>query len=104
MFRPGDPVPQSQVWVSWYDRWYRLDFAFRDVRLDVEYDGANHDDRREEDADRDLALAELDVQTIRVTKAMMRNPGDTRRRILAVYDKRAALGLAPLPVAEPPWA
>lgn len=104
LFRPGDPVPESQVWICWHGRWHRLDFAYRDVRLDVEYDGQDHDATRERDADRDLALAELAVQTIRVTKAMMRSPEDTRRRILAVYATRTGLGLPPLPADEPPWA
>jgi hypothetical protein len=34
---------------------------------------------------------------------MMVDPADVRRRILAVYEHRMTLGLAPLPVVEPPW-
>jgi hypothetical protein len=103
VFRAGDPVPEEQAWVCWRGRWYRLDFGFRAARLALEYDGEDHAGRREEDADRDLALAELQVQTLRITKAMMRDPADVRRRILAVYEHRMTLGLTPLPVAEPPW-
>jgi hypothetical protein len=103
VFRPGDPVPDEQVWVCWRGRWFRLDFGFRAARLALEYDGEDHAERREEDADRDLALAELHVQTLRITKTMMVDPADVRRRILAVYEHRMTLGLAPLPVVEPPW-
>ena len=89
--------------MCWHGRWFRLDFAYLDGRLDVEYDGANHDQRREEDADRDLALMELQIQTIRVTRKMMRDPAGTRRRILAVLEQRRGLGLPPLVPDAPPW-
>ncbi len=59
IFRPGDPLPQPQVWVCWRGRYYRLDFAYLDAALDLEYDGGHHARRRHEDADRNLALAEL---------------------------------------------
>ena len=84
-------------------RWHRLDFAFRDVRLAPEYHGTSHADRREEDADRDLALTELQIQTLRITKTMMRNPEDVRRRVLAVHAHWLTLNLAPLAVVAPPW-
>ena len=103
VFRPGDPLPEEQVWVFWRGRWFRLDFSFRDARLALEYDGDGHAQRREEDADRDLALAELKIQTLRITKKMMRDEDDVRRRVLAVYAHRLSLGLPPLVVAAPPW-
>lgn len=103
LFRRGDPLPTPQVWVPWHTKWFRLDFAFLDARLDLEYDGAGHKDSREQDADRDLALKGLTIDTIRVTKAMMRDPANTRRRILDVRRQRLALGLAPLVPQTPPW-
>lgn len=105
IFRGSDPRPVPQVWVQWHGRHFRLDFAFLDARLDLEYDGEPHDDTREADADRDLALKELDIDTIRITNAMMRDPAATRRRILDVRRRRMALGLPPLvPSDPPPWA
>lgn len=103
IFRGGDPQPETRVWVCWHDRWHRLDFAFLPGRLALEYDGRQHEATRQADADRDLALMELDIQTIRVTKQMLRDPVDLRRRVLAVYAKRVALDLPPLVPALPPW-
>ncbi len=79
-------------------------FAFLEARLALEYDGGDRRHTRAQDADRDLALSELDVATIRITAAMMRNPHDTRRRILGVYRKRVRLGLPPMVPDPPPWA
>lgn len=103
LFRDGDPRPLEQVYVEWHGKWFRLDFAFLDARLALEYDGADHERTRDKDADRDLALMELNIQTIRITNAMMKDPGDTRRRILAVRAQRVALGLPPLVPSRPPW-
>ena len=103
IFRPSDPTPVAQVWQCWRGRWYRLDFAFLRARLAVEYDGRHHEQTREQDADRDLALKELDIDTIRVTAGMMRNPQDTRGRILAVHRRRMQLGLPPIVPDTPPW-
>ena len=103
IFGPGDPQPVPQVWVQCHDRWYRLDFALLDARLALEYDGKDHDGTRQQDADRDLALKVLKIDTIRVTHAMLRSPDETRRSILAVYRERVALGLTPLVPATPPW-
>ena len=103
IFRVNDPRPTAQVWVCWHDKWFRLDFAFLDARLALEYDGGNHEQTREKDADRDLALLELDIQTIRVTKTMLRDSERTRRRILAVRDARAAMALQPIKPGRPGW-
>jgi hypothetical protein len=103
IFRAGDPKPHTQVWVCWNGKWFRLDFAYLEARLALEYDGGSHDDTREADADRDMALAELTIQPLRITKGMMRDPAATRRRILAVRTSRMALGLSPLVSSPPPW-
>lgn len=81
------------------NRAYRLDFAFLDARLCLEYDGRKDHERdadRFRDGERDLALAELDIQTLRVSARMLRTPARTRRRILAVRSQRLALGLPPI--------
>ena len=103
LFRGSDPQPLSQVYVEWHGKWYRLDFAFLEARLALEYDGGSHGRTREKDADRDLALMELQIQTIRVTSSMMKDTADTRRRILAVRAQRVTLGLPPLVPSRPPW-
>ena len=103
LFRGSDPRPLEQVYVEWHGKWFRLDFAFLDARLALEYDGQDHERTREKDADRDLALMELNIQTIRVTKAMLSDAGELRRRILAVYAQRSALGLPPIVPGDPPW-
>lgn len=99
---PGDPRPQPQVWVTWEGRWYRLDFAYLDGRLDLEYDGRDTHDA-ERDAERTLALAQLQIQTLRVTRTMLRDRAALRRRILAVRRERVALGLPPIVPMAPPW-
>lgn len=103
IFRPADPRPEPQVWVQVRGRWHRLDFAYRDVRVALEYDGDGHAFTREADADRDLALLELRVVTIRITKAMLRDAAATRRRILAVVAGRRGRDIPPLPRISPPW-
>ena len=103
VFRPGDEAPVEQVWIEWHGKWFRLDFAFLAARLALEYDGKTHERQRTKDAERDLALAELQIQTIRVTRDMLADPTELRRRILAVRADRLALGLPPLVAARPPW-
>ena len=103
IFRPRDPKPERQVWVTTRGRWYRLDFAYRVGRIDIEYDGEAHAWSRHEDAERDFALAELDILTIRVTSASMKDPDSIRHRLLGIYDRRAAADLPPLPLTAPPW-
>lgn len=62
LWRPGDPKPEPQVWVVYRSRRYRLDFAFLDASLCLEYDGREYHERaldRYRDYDRDLALAQV---------------------------------------------
>ncbi|HVL85084.1 MAG TPA: DUF559 domain-containing protein, partial [Pseudonocardia sp.] len=82
IFRRDDPRPQAQVWVCWHGKYHRMDFCYLDSRLDLEYDGKDHDRRREADADRDLVLAGLQIQTLRITNAMLDDPEGLRRQIL----------------------
>ncbi|MEX2620160.1 MAG: hypothetical protein WD250_08060 [Egibacteraceae bacterium] len=99
LWQPGDPLPEAQVPFTCGGRRYRLDFAFLDARLCLEYDGRKDHERdvdRFRDGERDLALAELDIQTLRISARMLRTPVATRRRILAVRAQRLALGLPPI--------
>lgn len=105
IWQPGDPRPEPQVWVTCGGQRFRLDFAYLDARLCLEYDGADAhggDDHRMRDSDRDLALAELQIVTLRITSRMLRVPQLTRRRILAVREQRLALGLPPIVPNPPP--
>ncbi|HVM13086.1 MAG TPA: hypothetical protein VM287_01990 [Egibacteraceae bacterium] len=101
LWRPGDPRPEAQVTVALRSRHYRLDFAYLDARLCLEYDGRDYHEPHQ-DHDRDLALAELDIQTLRIDSRMLRTPEHTRRRILAVRQQRLGLGLPPIVPSPPP--
>lgn len=106
LWHPGDPLPEPQVWVARGTRCYRLDFAYLDARLCLEYDGKDAhsgDEARLRDGERDLALAELDIQTLHITARMLRVPERTRERILAVRQHRLNLALPPLVPSPPPW-
>lgn len=99
LWQPGDPLPAAQVPVVCGGRTYRLDFAFLEARLCLEYDGRKDHERdadRFRDGDRDLALAEFDIQTLRISARMLRTPVRTRQRILAVRAQRLARGLPPI--------
>jgi hypothetical protein len=106
LWRPGDPRPVPQVWVhSPSGRWYRLDFAFLDSRLALEYHGRRfHGDRPDIDNDafRDLDLADMRIHTLRITAGMVRSPVAIRRRILAVHEERLGYGLPPITPGEGP--
>lgn len=105
IWRPGDPLPDPQVWVRCGTRSYRLDFAYLDARLCLEYDGkATHagDEARRRDIERDGALAERHILTLRITSRMLRAPERTRDRILGVRRHRLTLGLPPIVPSPPP--
>jgi hypothetical protein len=78
----------------------RVDAVFLAVRLVLEYDGRDHhkiDTDRDHDSRRELRLKADGIDVIRTTWWMVRHsPGDTWRRILAIYRQRVALGLPPV--------
>jgi very-short-patch-repair endonuclease len=89
---PGldDANRQRVVWVD--GKKYRLDLAYDDEKLAVELDGRQFhasDERWERDIARDLALAKIDWQTIRLPHSRLFGdvPG-CRRDVLAVRDVR----------------
>jgi hypothetical protein len=106
IWRPGDPRPVPQVWISHAGRSYRLDWVFLDSRLAPAYDGAVAHGRlnRHDDARRTLALAARDVVRIPITAPMLRHPAALRRDLLAVHGQRLRAGVLPLiPEAPPAW-
>jgi hypothetical protein len=105
LWRPGDPVPARQVWVAQGAQYYRLDLCFLGSRVAPEYDGAAaHEHRRQEDAGRHLALAELGILRLPVTSAQLRDPQALRTQILRIHHRRLAEGVEPLiPASPPPW-
>lgn len=66
----GLPAPLLQYWVSTPTGRYRLDAAYPDVKLDVEVDGAQHDDVDVSAADeiRDATLAALGWTICRIRR------------------------------------
>lgn len=104
LWLPGDPLPQPQVWVEVGGRRYRLDFAYLDARLCLEYDG--RDDHtaeadRHRDRMRDLALEVDNILTLRITSRMLDDPMRTRAAILAVRRARLELGFPPIVPCRP---
>lgn len=97
LFVDGDPLPEWQVWVL---PDVRVDGAYRDARLALEYDSrAWHLQPTDRDADgsRALRLRAERIEVISVTAGMLRDePGLTRERILTVRRRRLDLGLPPL--------
>jgi hypothetical protein len=86
------PVPQYVVVASGAVV-ARVDLAFPEARLALEYDGAHHFDEEfsRSDRRRDLLLDELDWQTMRFTRDdVLRAPQDTVRRVRRRLDERLA--------------
>jgi hypothetical protein len=104
IWQPGDPAPARQVWVRHQGKDYRLDLCFLDSRLAPEYDGAVHGaaHRRQDDADRTIALASQQILRIPVTARQLKRPAELRRQLLGLHAQRLADGIPPLVPAEPP--
>jgi len=65
---------------------YRLDFAFPDVRLCIEIDGPQHEERREHDAKRDRYLFDRGWKTLRISAAVAwKDPHGYARKVVQVY-------------------
>jgi very-short-patch-repair endonuclease len=92
---PGLRDATRQRWVAVGDRRYRLDMAYDEQRLDVELDGrAFHasTEQWERDIKRDLALATIGWQTIRLSHARLHaDVAGCRRDVLAVRAARRRL-------------
>ncbi|WP_103353152.1 endonuclease domain-containing protein [Amycolatopsis sp. CA-128772] len=89
----GLPVPEAQYEITAIDgrRLYVLDMAWPEVRIALEYDGfAAHEERREQDAERDHRLAGRGWVTIRATAADLRDPSRVLAELQAQFGRRAA--------------
>lgn len=96
LVRAGLPRPQTQVPV--FDEYgslvARLDMAWPEARVAVEYDGAQHwtDARqRRRDIERLAALDDLGWIVIRVSSDMLRTPAAVVARVRAALDRRSTV-------------
>ena len=81
----GVPVPELQHRVHTPAGVFRLDMAWPELGVAVEYDGDEHRraERHGRDPDRDAALADLGWDVVRVTGAQLGRPDALADRILA---------------------
>lgn len=97
LFLPGDPLPTWQVWVL---PDVRVDGAFLDARLVLEYDSRDWHllpSDRDADGSRTLKMQAAQIAVIVVTAGMLRDqPEETRERILQVREERLRLDLPPI--------
>lgn len=94
LYDAGLPVPQRQYWVLDIEgrELYRLDFAWPELRLAVEYDGyAAHAGRERFDAARAEDLRRRGWTVIRASSADLRDPGPL---IAAIRSAMSARGIA----------
>lgn len=87
----GVPPPVLQVRVQTPVGAFRLDMAWPDLRVAVEYDGDDHRyiDDHGRDLDRDAALEDLGWLVIRVTKKQLDEPDLLAARVLAKLAARS---------------
>ncbi len=88
------PQPELQITLSVDGREYRPDFAWREVKLIVEFDGDtkyfDHEptpDALIRERERESALMEQGWTFVRLKWKHLANPGQVRARILAAYDR-----------------
>lgn len=89
----GFPVPEAQYEIHTVDgrKLYVLDMAWPTLRIALEYDGfAAHEERSEQDADRDRRMAGRGWVTIRATAADLRDPSRVLAELAAHFARRAA--------------
>lgn len=87
----GLPVPicQHPVVDLWGRELYRLDFAWPELRIAVEYDGYEaHEGREDRDAAREEDLRRRGWTIIRATSADLRNPGRLIAEVKAAFMTR----------------
>jgi very-short-patch-repair endonuclease len=93
--RHGLPAPdvQHRVCDGWGREIARLDLAYPDLKLGLEYDGdASHRERRTRDNHRDMAVAELGWETMRFgNEDIYLTPAATAARVSRMREARCAL-------------
>lgn len=91
IFDAGLPLPSLQVPVldlAGQER-YRLDFAWDEPKIALEYDGYEaHEHRKEADAARDTDLSSRGWLVLRATAADLRDPARIIRALRAAFGKR----------------
>lgn len=93
LFDAGLPIPAQQVPVADVDGnvLYRLDFAWEEFRVALEYDGfAAHVGRSLRDAAREADLRRLGWTVIRATAADLKDPAELHAAIRRALWRRAA--------------
>jgi hypothetical protein len=88
----GFPVPEAQHEITSVEgrRLYVLDIAWPDLRIALEYDGfAAHEERRDQDAERDRRMAGRGWITIRATAADLRDPGRVVAELRDAFELRS---------------
>ena len=93
LFDAHFPIPTQQLPVADLDGnvRYRLDFAWEEVRVAVEYDGyAAHVSRGVRDAARDAELRRLGWTVIRATAADLMDPAELHAAIRRAFWRRVA--------------
>jgi hypothetical protein len=93
LFDAGLPIPAQQVPVADLDGnvRYRLDFAWEDVRVALEYDGfAAHVSRVERDAAREDHLRRMGWTVLRATAADLKEPAELHAAIRRAFWRRVA--------------
>ena len=93
LFDAGLPIPAQQVPVADMDgnTLYRLDFAWEDLRVALEYDGyAAHQGRGLRDAAREADLRRLGWTVIRVTASDLKDPTELLAAIRQAFWRRVA--------------
>jgi hypothetical protein len=93
LFDAGLPIPAQQVPVTDLDgnERYRLDFAWEEVRVALEYDGfAAHVGRGSRDAAREADLRRLGWTVIRATAADLKDPAELLAAIRQAFWRQVA--------------
>lgn len=80
------PVPEFQVWITVQGKRYRMDFAYVDIRYNIETDGYEHHAGKYErwlgDSTRDNELTAMGWQVSRFPKAHLRSREDYVARVI----------------------
>jgi very-short-patch-repair endonuclease len=95
--RYGLPMPEFQVWITVQGKRFRMDFAYTDIRYNIETDGYEHHGGKYEhwlsDSARDNELTAMGWQVSRFPRAHLRNRQDYVARVIGTIsaDRRQRL-------------
>lgn len=84
--RHGLPMPEFQVWITIQGKRFRMDFAYSDIRYNIETDGYEHHGGKYEnwlsDSTRDNELGAMGWQVSRFPRAHLRTRQDYVARVI----------------------